>query len=153
VSGLLLLVVHPPVHRDTPYQFQALMGKISAGDFITYYLPHYPACQYLNSQVKPGEKILLFGENRGFYLEPDYLWGDPFGQCVLDYRRDNTPESLLARLQALGIRWVLYRTDLYDEHYLNPGVVHLMASTLAQGGEPAATFGPVTVVRLVKKQN
>jgi hypothetical protein len=148
VAGVLLLLVHPPVHRDTPYQARTLLGQVPAEDFIAHYLPHYPACQFLNQNVRPNEKVLLFGENRGFYLDADYLWGDPQVQEVVAYRRLGTPELLGARLRELGVAWVLYRTDLYGPEFLPPEIVKQMDEMLARYGTMAGQFGPVKVYHL-----
>jgi hypothetical protein len=140
--------VHPPIHRDTWEQVQTIMGRISSAAFITRYLEHYPACQYLNQHQSAGERVLLFGENRGFYLDRDYVWGDPVLQQIVDYRSLTTPEALLRRLQDLHIRWVLYRTGLFGPDYLTPQAARLMQATLAQYGQENFRQGPVTVFRL-----
>jgi len=147
-AAFLVLAVRPAVHRDTPYHLQTLWGQVTPAGFITRYLPHYPACAYLNQHAAGDDTILLFGENRGFFLDNPYLWGDPMIQKVVDYRRFPDPESLAASLSGLGVRWVLYRTDLYGPDYLPPGIVKNVEAVLARRGELKAEFGPVRVYKL-----
>jgi len=146
--GILFLAVHPPIHRDTYYQIKTILGLVPAETYCARYLQHYPACVYLNQHVQSNEQVLLFGENRGFYLDVKYFWGDPIQQKVIDYHTLKTPERLWARLQELGISWVLFRTDLYDENYLKPEIVHMMKTVLKQTGEERFKSGPVQVYRL-----
>jgi len=138
LCAALLFTVHPPVHRNTAYQFRTLLGRVPPGEYVSRYLEHYPACEFLNRQAKPGERVLLFGENRGFYLDADYLWGDPMMQAAaVDYRALKTPEALAQRLGNLNVRWVLVRKGLYGPEYLEPGMAERMEAMLRQGGSLA----------------
>ncbi len=148
----LFFLFHPPLHRDTPLQVKTLLGLASAEAYCAQKLKHYPACQWLNQQVAPKEKVLLFGENRGFHLDVDYVWGDAVQQKVVDYRALKTPENLAERLEELGVRWVLFRTDLYPETYLDPGLVMQMQECLAQRAELQREFSEVSVYRLIPGQ-
>lgn len=148
VCGLLLFAVHPPVHRGTGEQVRVVLGRQAPEAFITPRLDVYPACQYLNGAQRPEEWTLLFGENRGFYLDGEYLWGDPLLQKVIDYRRMRTPDDLAARLEALRVRWVLFRTDLYGPEVLDPHSLGLMQALLARVGDRVWERGPVAVYRL-----
>lgn len=132
LAGTLLVAVHPPVHRGTIKQGQVFLGYYSTDAYITQAQPHYPACQWLNQNVKSPEKVLLFGENRGFYLDVPYLWGDPALQCVIDYTNLRSPQDLAARLRTLGITWLLLRDDVYGSDYLSPAAqakIHTVAAT------------------------
>lgn len=147
-GGLLLFAFHPPVHRDTANQARLLLGRLNPHDYCAQWLEHYPACRYLNTRTPAGGKVLLFGENRGFYLDGLYVWGDPLLQKVLDYRALETPQRLLARLRELQVRRVLYRPDLYPPDYLDPGIIRLMAEALRRQGRMTYRQGSVEVWEL-----
>ncbi len=146
--GLMFFAFHPPVHKDSLLQARVITGLFREDDYCARKLRHYPACQYLNHTLFQEERVLLFGENRGFYLDADYLWGDPMIQRVIDYRALETPRRLRARLQELGVGWVLFRTDMYDEKYLDPEIVHLMEAVLEHYGEERYAHGPVKIFEL-----
>ncbi len=148
LCGLLMFAVHPPVHRDTGEHLQVVLGRQAPEAFLASRLDLVPACRYLNGHQRPGERVLLFGENRGFYLDTEYLWGDPLLQQVVPYRRLRTPDDLAARLEALGVRWVLFRTDLYGPEVLDPHSLGLMRELLARRGERVWERGPIAVYRL-----
>lgn len=151
LSAVLLLAVHPPVHRDTWEQLKTAAGLELAADFLGSRLDHYPACLFLNQAVKPGERVLLFNENRGFYLTADYLWGDPLNQTLINYRRLDSAEALRLRLKELGVRWVLVRTVAQtDERYYSRRIVSLMDEALALGSERRFTRGEVSVYALTE---
>ena len=97
-------------------------------------LDHYVFAGKLNDAVDPAAKILLFREIRGYYLKPDYIWGDPLNQGVLDYQSCSTPELLLKRLQELGVShiWINPGLKIYQPQsgYYHPGIIALMDSFL-----------------------
>jgi hypothetical protein len=136
LAAVLLLAVHPPLHRDTWEQVKVVTGFEQPGDFLNRRLNHYPACLYLNQTAKPGERVLLFNENRGFYLDADYLWGDPLNQIVINYRRLDSAAALRSRLQDLGVRWVLVRKVAQpEERYYSQRIVSLLDGMLELGSE------------------
>lgn len=149
LGGLLLLTVHPPAHRDTLEHVKAVAGVVQPGDFLTRRLNHYPACLYLNQHAGPGEQVLLFNENRGFYLDADYLWGDPLNQNLIAYRRLGSAAALRGRLRELGVRWVLFRqVARTDERYYAERTVSLMEGVLREAGELKFSAEDCSVYRL-----
>lgn len=145
----LLLAVHPPAHRDTLEHVKAVAGVVQPGDFLARRLNHYPACLYLNQNAGPGERVLLFNENRGFYLDADYLWGDPLNQNLIAYRRLGSAADLRGRLRELGVRWVLFRqVARTDERYYAERIVSLMEGVLREAGELKFSAEDCSVYRL-----
>jgi hypothetical protein len=142
----VLLFTHPPLHHDSFYQFRTLFGRVTAPEYCTQYLDYYPAYLYLNNHVRPGEKIVFFGENQGFYLDADYLWGDPTEQVYIDYRQSN-PGKVMARLRGLGVTWAFYRTDLNHEIGFDPEAVRLMTAVFREYGVKQLSQGPVEVYK------
>ncbi|MCK5241049.1 phospholipid carrier-dependent glycosyltransferase [bacterium] len=136
ICGILLFLVHPPVHRNSLEQGKVILGLESADAFLAKYLEIYPAGKYLNEHVAKNERVLLFKDNRGFYLDVDYLWGDPLNQSLINYREHTSAEELYQGLRELGIRWILYREDIqYAENYYSPRVISLVDELLRIYGE------------------
>ncbi len=148
IAGVLLVAGHPPIHRSTLEQVKVLTGRLAPSGYITHEQAHYPACQWLNQHAQPGEKVLLFGENRGFYLDVPYLWGDPAMQCVVDFPTLKTPEALAARLEALGVKWLLVRNDVYGPEYLLPEYRERMLAAVQAYGRVVWLQAGVQVVYL-----
>ncbi len=148
-----LVAFHPPIHWDTPLQLKILFGAVSPATYLSRHLEHYQACRFLNQAMGPGEKVLLFGENRGFYLDKPYLWGDPLMQKVINFRTLKTKPELAATLRDHHIAWVLYREDLYTKDYYAPQAKALMKALLVQEGEVVYSDGPVKVYHLYEGQS
>ncbi|MCD4812900.1 glycosyltransferase family 39 protein [bacterium] len=151
--GMLFFLFHPPIHHDTGRQVKVLANRVPPDIYCHQKIDHYAAMRFLNKNVRAGEKVLLFGENRGFYLEVDYLWGDPMMQMVIDYRKfESAGEAgrspLLRELHNHNVRWVLFRTDLYAETYLDPKIVTMMEAVLTSAGEKQFEDGPVSVYKI-----
>ncbi len=145
IAALLLLATHPPFHRYTITQIKVMLGKIRPEIYLTREHAHYPACVWLNQNVKPDETVLLFGENRGFYLDVPYLWGDPTVQAVVDYRTLQTDDDLEKHLHTLGVKWLLFRDDVYDAAYMNPELTRRVLAFARNRGRQVWASGAVRI--------
>lgn len=97
-------------------QIPVAIGLVDEEAFIQQHVSHYAATQFINGL--PGEpKILLFTEKRGFYLEKEYVWGDPIDQGYLDYFSMQSPEGLYQDLNRKGITHLLM--DKVSSHSQN----------------------------------
>jgi hypothetical protein len=96
----------PKVFTLTGQALQLVRGAKSREQMLEQ-LPIYRACTRANEATPPGSKILLLGENRGYWLGREYMWGDDFYQAVLDYAALRDVADLRARLRELGITHVL----------------------------------------------
>ena len=80
-----------------------------------------PARHYLEKSLGPwylmsqaanhlplNSKIFLFRDVRGYYLNPQYAWGDPLNPGVLDYNSIADWRQLRQELLALGFTHILY---------------------------------------------
>ena len=105
--------------------------------------PRQARCQSVCGSVSPvlagraAAKVLLYREIRGFYLDADYLWGDPGNQGLIRYADIPDEGGLRRRLAELGVTHVLVNSGLgiyqpgrgdYDAH-----VVALMDGVLSSG--------------------
>lgn len=75
-------------------------------------LDNYIFYKRAKAVLGPGDKVLLFREIRGFYLDADYLWGDPWNQGLIIYRDLEDVDALYARVRELGITHVLVNRGL-----------------------------------------
>ncbi len=82
-------------------------GMLRQDDYLRATCPVYEASMAVNRIVPPGGKVILYGEPRGFYLDVDYLWGDPGHHRLIPYDRLKTPQGLVAYLRGMGVTDVL----------------------------------------------
>ena len=99
----------------------------------------------INALVGPGGRVLLVADNRGYYLDADYMQGDPPEQGVLDYASASGPEELRRRLGEWGITHVAVSRE--DDWYattlrrLAPRTYALIEATVARYGTEVARVG------------
>ncbi|MBI4056305.1 MAG: glycosyltransferase family 39 protein [Elusimicrobia bacterium] len=114
--------------------------------YLSHSINSYPAMDFLNKNLTSQDKILLFREVRGFYLDKEYLVGDPQNETLIPYENMSSPLDLYHYLRALGITCVLVNPSLIT---FNPNVPefqkaeHLMKATLAQFAQPPLNMGSV----------
>ncbi len=73
----------------------------------------YAAIQLLNRATPAQARVISYGEPRLFYLDRDYLWGEPNYHRLLDYDRMKTAGDLLAAYRNLGITHVLVNRQFF----------------------------------------
>src|SRR5262249_937739 len=108
-AALLLAALPAWIPRVTPLAGQALplVRGSKTREQMLEQLPIYRASTRANEATPAGSRILLLGENRGYWIDRDYMWGDDVNQAVLDYAPLRDPAALRARLRELGITHVL----------------------------------------------
>jgi len=89
-------------------------GTVGEEQYLASSLAPYPVISYINSHTPPDAKVISYGEVRLFYLERDYLWGDPVYHQMMIYDTMTGPEDLLAAYNRLGITYVLYQPKLLN---------------------------------------
>ncbi len=89
-------------------------GTISREQYLTAFLAPYPVISYINRHTAPEAKVISYGEVRLFYLERDYLWGDPVYHRMIIYDTITGAQDLLAAYNRLGITYVLYQPKLLN---------------------------------------
>ncbi len=89
-------------------------GTVSREQYLADSLAPYPVISYINSHTPPDAKVISYGEVRLFYLERDYLWGDPVYHRMMIYDTMTGSEDLLAAYNRLGITYVLYQPRLLN---------------------------------------
>ncbi len=56
---------------------RAAMGFEPASEYLSKSLDEYDAISYANDNLPPDAKVVFFDEVRGFYLDREYMWGNP----------------------------------------------------------------------------
>lgn len=75
-----------------------------------YVLPYYPAAEYINTNLKESNRILLLGEERTFYFKIPLLASTHFDRHPLMewVRGDVSPGNYSFRLKKMGVSHLLY---------------------------------------------
>ena len=115
-----------------------VLGTQSADSYLTSALPRglYPTLQFLNRATPPAARVISYGEPQLFYLDRDYLWGEPNYHRLLAYDTMKTADDLLAAYRNQGVTHVL--VNLNPQFFpggvpANQHIAALLAEALAAG--------------------
>ncbi len=108
--GIILLIKAFSLCTTLP----VVAGTVSHEQYLASSLEPYPVISYINSHTPPDAKVISYGEVRLFYLERDYLWGDPVYHRMIIYDTMTGPQELMAAYNRLGITYVLYQPALLN---------------------------------------
>ena len=87
------------------------LGLQSRDAFLDEYGCIQEPYRYANAHLPPGSRVMVVGVwDLFYYLDVDYLNGNPLSQGYIDYSTINSEGELLARLQAEGVTYLLLRT-------------------------------------------
>ena len=122
-AGLVLFALYPNPGATQNDELSAVLGLRSASEpdapprqaFLDDQVDPYPCYRRLRGLVGARGKVLLFREIRGYYLDVDYMWGDPLNQGLIRYAELGGPEALAAELAKLGVTHVLVNETMYGE--------------------------------------
>lgn len=120
--------------------------------YLSRSLDHYDAYRRFSAELAGKRaRVLLFREIRGYYLDVDYLWGDPYNQGLIDYRAMASSDELLKRLVQLRVTHVLVNDELGmyapGSGYYDDKTRRLMDGVLARDPAPERD-GPMSLHRL-----
>lgn len=71
------------------------------------HLDVYPAMEWINSHTPTNAKVLLYEEDRGFYLDRTYLWGNGEHSSYIPYDSMQTGKDLADWMQNHGYGYIL----------------------------------------------
>lgn len=80
----------------------------------------FDAMQYINLHSRPSDKVLLYEEVRGFYLDRNYLWANAQHSSYIPYAQFRTGRQLIDWMRVNGYAYML---------------INLMQSSVAQSTE------------------
>jgi len=84
VGALFALEAVPPVLGGEPRDL-----------YLQRVFPSYAAQRFINEFLPSSAKIILYGEPRGYYLEREYLWGEPYHSTLIPYEQFLSAEEML----------------------------------------------------------
>lgn len=154
MAGFGLAIVLFPLCRATQnYTLLPVLGIRSMEDpslsprdaYLRKSLNIFPASWRANRELAPTDKLLLYREMRGYYLDIPFVWGDPINQGLVVYRELKDDAACYQRLRQLGITHLFVNEANYT---YDSRTTRLMKSVIDRYGEPMFTEGPVTLYRL-----
>jgi hypothetical protein len=114
VVGVMWLLVGtwPWADRDARTLFEERMayvrGDVSREQWIDQHVDIAPLLRYANRTLPDDARVLLVPyETRGYYLEHDYVWGNPVSQRIIPFERFASAAELAAFLREMGITHVI----------------------------------------------
>ncbi|MFQ5421386.1 MAG: ArnT family glycosyltransferase, partial [Anaerolineae bacterium] len=102
------------VIRNQQAELAVALGRTERETYLTRGFYMYPAYQFANSQLPSHSKLLIFPEDRTYYLDREYLWGDPISQGVIEYADYDTAAEFLADLQDQDITHIVLSQPAYQ---------------------------------------
>ncbi|MBW3622084.1 MAG: phospholipid carrier-dependent glycosyltransferase [Armatimonadetes bacterium] len=105
-GGSLLLTVFMGFNYVQP-MIPVALGMASPEQYLSSRSELYPAYRYVNENLPEDAKILLIEETRGFYLDREYLWGNPGHHTLIPWESFRTPEEMAAWLRRNGFTHLL----------------------------------------------
>lgn len=85
----------------------------------------FDAMQYINLHSRPSDKVLLYEEVRGFYLDRPYLWANAQHSSYIPYAQFETGPDFIDWMRVNGYTYML---------------INLMQSSVAQSAEALASI-------------
>jgi len=87
-------------------------GFEDRNSFLTEHGYIYEPYIFVNEQLPETSKILVYNFwDMTYYLDVDYVIGNPLIQGLIDYSKFSSTEQLLQRLKELGITHIFFRGD------------------------------------------
>jgi hypothetical protein len=96
--------------KPLPY----IMGSITRDEYITGFIPEYPALTFVNKTLHEDSKVLfVYLGRRGYYCDRDYVTDDAlFTRAILT---SNSPDMILSSLKKRGITHILVSLPVFDK--------------------------------------
>lgn len=88
--------------------FRPAIGLQTKDDFLTENLDCYEAEQYINKNLPSNARVILFDEVRGFYLDRDYIWGNPNHHEMIPWASFKTGVEMVKWLKDDGYTHLLW---------------------------------------------
>lgn len=93
-------------------------GEISRDEYISKYIPEYPALKYINENLAMDSKIFFIDlGRRGYYCNRDYFFDT--GLLHRIFIEANDPEEILAGFQKRGFSHILVYYPVFDKWVRN----------------------------------
>lgn len=131
------------------------LGLQSQNDFYLKNIgPIYKASKFINSNLPDSSRILLFRDNRGYFIDKQYVLGDPLLQSYIDYSKFKNEQDMYNELKHLGITHILtnnefeWRGFIFNEYRYNTKIVYLMDRLLKKSAISLYNYGGIEIYEL-----
>ena len=117
----------------------------------------YTASKFINYNLPKDSKILLFRDTRGYFLDREYVWGDPLLQVFIDYSKYSNEEDFYDDLKLLGVTHILvnnefdYEGFIVNEYRYNERILNMMDRLLKKHAREIYNAGGITISELRQK--
>jgi len=81
---------------------RVVLGLESADEYLSRTLSIYAAEKSINENTPPNARIVLYDEVRGFYLDREYIWGNPGHHEIIPYNQLKNGDDLIDWLMNHG---------------------------------------------------
>lgn len=108
---------------------RAAVGIEPAPEYLARTLDIYEVQEYLNNTLPADARVVLFDEVRGYYLDRDYIWGNPGHHELIPWRRFKSGKDMVAFLRKLGythamINWKFADQEARHEQLISDAIGH-----------------------------
>jgi hypothetical protein len=88
-------------------RLSVVMGRQSQSDYLESHLAMFPMVEFINRELPPDAKVIMYHEVFGLYLDRAYMWGNPQHHTLIPYDTFKTVDELLRGLRKEDVTHVL----------------------------------------------
>ncbi len=92
----------------------AALGLEPADHYLSRSLDVYDAEAFINSSLPEDARIVLFDEVRGFYLDREYIWGNPGHHEIVPWREFEVGADMVEFFRGRGFTHALVNWKFAD---------------------------------------
>jgi len=96
-----------PTALSVPDDVTSLFSPAQRRQELASHLDIYPAMEWINTHTPARAKVLLYEEDRGFYLDRAYLWGNGEHSAYIPYDSMHSGKDLADWMRNNGYEYVL----------------------------------------------
>jgi len=95
--------------------YEPVFGMQTQPGFLSRMLDVYEAEKFINENTPQTARIVLFDEVRGFYLDRDYMWGNPNHHELIPWKSFKSGKEMVQWFRANGFTYVLWNRSFGTE--------------------------------------
>lgn len=143
ICVLTSLIVAWPL---TSIYAQPVFGIVSRETYIKTFLDVYAAESYINETTPDDTKVVLFDEVLGFYLNREYMWGNPNHHEIIPWRQFRVGKDMVKWFTDRGytyamINWKQANPDEIHQKIITDAIGHgLMPELFSKNGVSVYMF-------------
>ena len=126
---------------------EVIIGSVSQEDYLSKTLDVYDAERYVNDNLPEDAKVVLLDEVRGFYLDREYIWGNPGHHEMIPWSSFKSGADMVRYFMDHGytnaiINWKFAGTDLLHKNFIPDAIGNgMMVEIYASNGVGVYEFG------------